>query len=303
LTGSVLSPFFTHKAVIMNIPLNTDEPVHISVDIVINPLLKDHHFQGKPVMPAVESICLLAASVKRLRPEADISTMIDARFNKFLYLSPDARRIKAVVAVGLTDRGDFAADLLTKIKSKSTAITRTREHAGITFSQKKTKKNQALPFKPTDVWKEEGINISAYQIYRELVPFGPAFQNISDDLKLSAGGAMAHIHTPPESLSRPSLLGSPFTLDAAFHAACVWSQRYRQIVAFPVGFKKRMVCQKTRPDNDYMARIVPVSVDQGPLVFDIWIFDKEERLFEAVRGVKMRDVSGGRLKPPAWLME
>jgi 4'-phosphopantetheinyl transferase EntD len=38
------------------------------------------------------------------------------------------------------------------------------------------------------------------------------------------------------------------------------------------------------------------------LVFDVWIYDAEGLLFEAVLGVLMRDVSAGRMKPPQWVV-
>jgi hypothetical protein len=38
------------------------------------------------------------------------------------------------------------------------------------------------------------------------------------------------------------------------------------------------------------------------LLFDIWIHDLTGDLREEIRGVIMRDVSGGRVKPPDWVL-
>jgi phosphopantetheinyl transferase len=88
-------------------------------------------------------------------------------------------------------------------------------------------------------------------------------------------------------------------LDAAFHAACVWCQRYGNTVAFPVAMAHRTVIRPTRLDEAYTARIVPVRTDEALFVFDIFILDDDGRLREAAHQVQMRDVSGGRRTPPA----
>ncbi len=52
-------------------------------------------------------------------------------------------------------------------------------------------------------------------------------------------------------------LGSPFPFDAALHVACAWGQRYRGIVAFPVGFDRREIAVPTRAGETYRCRVVP----------------------------------------------
>ena len=98
-------------------------------------------------------------------------------------------------------------------------------------------------------------------------------------------------------------MGSPFPLDAAFHAACVWGQRYAQIVAFPIGIEKRLVFKPTQPGTTYLSRIIPVRKNPDLLTFDIWIYDQDGHLYEGAWGVQMRDVSAGRLKPPRWILK
>jgi hypothetical protein len=44
-----------------------------------------------------------------------------------------------------------------------------------------------------------------------------------------------------------------------------------------------------------------VKGDQESLMFDAWIYDSNGVIFEAIRGIKMRDVSRGRLHPPQWI--
>jgi phosphopantetheinyl transferase len=137
------------------------------------------------------------------------------------------------------------------------------------------------------------------RIYRELVPFGPAYRNI-ESLHVSSEGAIAVVNGgKAEAPGEP--LGSPFPLDASFHAACVWAQRHGGIVGFPVHLDLRIIRKKTRAGETYYTRVNPVSVKGGVLSFDLWIYDSAGALCEEVRGLHMRDVSGGTLHPPKWI--
>jgi hypothetical protein len=152
---------------------------------------------------------------------------------------------------------------------------------------------------------EPVFKATAHSIYRELVPFKPSFHSIQGDLQLFRSGACATVKALPDDPKDAfkTVLGSGFPLDGAFHAGCVWSQRFFGIVAFPVGFDKRIIYTPTVEHKAYTARVIPQYQTRGTLGFDIWIMDDQENLCEAVSGVMMRDVSGGTVKPPAWIRE
>ncbi|MBF0100007.1 MAG: polyketide synthase dehydratase domain-containing protein [Desulfobacterales bacterium] len=268
------------------------------IQINIDPYLQDHHFQGNVIFPCVEAVETIAKTVKTDYPEINIHQIINARFDKFLYISPETNLLTAFMDAIQDDTGNLVATLLTKT-SKQTTITRYIEHARIVF-----------PMAPFNVEKFNFSSISALQgepfqvdrerIYKELVPFGPLFQNICDHLLVTQYGAIATIQAPNVSIQKE--LGSPFPLDASFHAACVWAQRFEHIVAFPVGFEKRIILNKTHAGDKYITRIIPREKKENYLFFDIWIYDHQGNLYESIRGVKMRDVSGGQLKPPHWIV-
>ena len=280
------------------------ETIRLPLHIDIPPYLLDHHVEGKVVLPAVEAMNLLAETVKRFRPKTDITDMTEARFDKFLYIQPGMTRLTAYADLELHENGDITANLLTKNRSKKSSITRMKSHASVCYLKKK------IDFvdPPLDLSSAlEGIcvEIPPDKIYRELIPFGPAYHNIQDALYISEYGALAKAGSPNrEKLSdRPAQLGSPFLLDAAFHAACVWSQRYGQKVVFPVGVSRRTVFNSTRSGEIYFMHILPLQKDSTLLLFDMRIYDKNGTLYEEARGVQMRDVSAGRMKPPSWIIE
>jgi hypothetical protein len=286
--------------------------IRLPLKIELYPYLLDHRFEGKAVLPAVEAMQVLAASTQNHLPKTDLRYMQKARFDKFFYIEPDntpntrpsTKIMEAFNEITVNETDDICVKLITKTKFIKAGITRVKEHAAMQFSQRK--QNIKLP--PLDTVSDQirkGFHIAPDKLYRDLVPFGPAYHNIKDNLFVSKEGAFAEIKAPKQIIRNSSQkpLGSPFPLDAAFHAACVWGQRYRSIVGFPVGFAKRMIVQPTRPGKKYICLILPASVTTDLLVFDLWLYDLNSVVFEAVLGLQMKDVSAGRMKPPMWVIQ
>ena len=280
------------------------ETVRLPVDIQVHPYLLDHCFEGKAVFPAVEAMQVLAHSVNEFAPQTDITALTDTTFEKFLFIPPDTKKIDALCSITLFENGDITAVLQTKNRSKNAAITRIKEHVTVHYTCIKPKVAAYL-HNPISFRESGFLEISPDQIYHELVPFGPAYQNISENLTIHKSGAIAKLRAPIISgaIEKTGPLGSPFVLDAAFHAACVWGQRYSGVVAFPVGVEKRIIVKPTQPGDTYISTAIPVRTDSDMLIFDICICDEDNTLYESALGVHMCDVSAGRMKPPSWIIE
>jgi phosphopantetheinyl transferase len=278
------------------------ESVHVPIDIPIRPYLKDHAFNGRAVLPAVEAMETLAQAARRFRPSTSVSCMSGVTFDKFLYLDPAGEHLSAHGDISLDANGNVRAVLTTKTKSKHAVMARVKTHAVLTLPHPAT----PMPELPLDVASApEGVCFSVQKdkIYPDLVAFGPSYRNVAG-LHMTYQGAVAEIMTPAVGdvgAVRSNLLGSPFALDAAFHAACAWGQRFAGIVAFPVAVDRRRIYVPTLPAETYFVHVLPVQTDPALLVFDLRIYDREGCLHEACSGVRMRDVSGGKLRPPEWV--
>lgn len=280
------------------------EKKQLALEIALHPYLFDHRFEGRAVLPAVEAMQLLAVSARSEWPQLPLGCIRDAAFDKFLYLDDlaDPKATAVISDLEFDPEGSVRAKLLTRHRSKSAGITRLKEHVRLTFG-KLTDPVDTPTFDRLCELPGSIFTVSAGRVYAELVPFGPAFQNIEDPLTVSEEGAVAHLSCPPTANASNQPLGSPFALDAAFHAACVWGQRYAGIVAFPVGFAERVVFQPARPGSRCIGRVLPLRSEGDPpvLFFDIWIYTEGGEPCERVRGLRMQDVSGGRWKPPQWV--
>jgi phosphopantetheinyl transferase len=278
------------------------ESARLPLHIPIRPYLRDHCFNGRAVLPAVEAMEVLAQAARRFRPSTGVFCMSAVAFDKFLDLDPAAECLSAQSDISVDVNGDVKAVLTTKVKSKHAVMARTKNHAVLTLPR------QAPPMQehPLDVASApEGICLSVPkdQIYPDLVAFGPSYRNLAG-LHMSHSGAVAEIRNPvaeDAGAVNSNLLGSPFALDAAFHAACAWGQRFTGIVAFPVAVDRRWIYIPTLPGETYFVHVLPVKTDPALLVFELRIYDREGCLHEACSGVRMRDVSGGTMRPPEWV--
>jgi len=274
---------------------------HLPISIPLHPWFQDHHFAGRAVLPAVETLLLLAREIHTLRPDLDLRVMEQARFAKFLVVPPDIPELAALLHWQTEADGAVTATLQSRVQTK--AMSRLQEHGAVRFP------GTPLPDPPDPGVDRQTLSgpifaLPAATIYQELVPFGPSYRSLCGTLRLSSREADGTLQAPalPVTGAVEKILGSPFPLDGAMHAACVLGQRLVDFVPFPVGFARRCVFRPTRPGVRYGTRVRLIHHAPEELLFDLDIFQADGLSCETVSGLRMRDVSGGRIKPPAWIM-
>jgi hypothetical protein len=277
-------------------------PWNTPIRIPVQPWFADHCFMGKVVLPAVETMLLLAAAVAEVDPAIDMRVMSNVRFSRFLEIPEGATAVEALIEFSRHGNGALQVKLLSRKQLKSMA--RLREHAEILFLPAEQNRFRVLENAPETMTVPE-VEIPAEVVYRDLVPFGRGYQTLRGALLLAEQGAWGRLQAPDLAVpgKEREIIGSPFPLDGAFHAACVLGQRKADFVPFPVGFDRRIVVRPTRPGGSYCTKVDLLSAGRDELLFDLSIFDDAGQVYERISGVRMRDVSGGKIKPPAWLKE
>ena len=275
-----------------------------AVAIPVQNWFADHCFNGKVVLPAVETMLLLATEAAAAHPEIDPRVMAKVRFSRFLEIPANSSRMEALLECRKHEDGSVHAKLLSRRQSK--AMARLQEHGEILFApagKNDAPMTECVPAPPAD----PEMTIPPEQVYRELVPFGPSYHPLQESLQLCGQVAWGKLKAPALPHAAPDQvrdsLGSPFPLDGAFHAACVLGQRAADFVPFPVGFDRRIINRPTLPGGNYRTRVQLLSQTNDELLFDLQIFDDQGHIFESVTGIRMRDVSGGKIKPPEWLRD
>ncbi|MGE4560707.1 MAG: polyketide synthase dehydratase domain-containing protein [Desulfobulbus sp.] len=267
-----------------------------TAQLLIPPWFRDHCLDGKGILPAVEALEFLAELVHRQSPELDCRRMTAARFPRFLELVPGQQSIEVLVSRFSTNDGGVRAVLQTRKQLRT--MTRLNVHCEVVFGAA-----AAPPAPPLPSCGKPVMAIAAERIYRDLVPFGPAYRTLQGQVDLepiSARGLLVPPFLPGDRPDR-SLLGSPFAMDGAMHLACVHGQGLVDFVPFPVGLAQRTVREPTRSGEPYQARACLRGQTREELVYDLEIVDQRQRVRETVLGLRMRDVSGGRIKPAEWI--
>lgn len=260
------------------------------LSIPVKPWFCDHCFAGIIVLPAVETMLLLAAKAHELHRTVDIRVMENVSFAKFLEISPETETISGLVECEIVRDGCVQVKLLSRTVYK--AMSRIKEHGSIVFP---SVKNYSQPPPNIDLTLPSGVatEIKVDYLYRELVPFGSHYQTLQDTLYLSGNQAWGRLKAPALAVDPvQEVIGSPFPLDGALHAACVLGQHAVSFVPFPVGFDRRVITRPTQPGCSYQTRVRQVLQTDAELVFDLVIADDDGQVYETVTGVRMRDVSG-----------
>ena len=266
----------------------------ISRSIPVRPWFADHCFNGKVIFPAVEAMLLLAETAQEIQPDICLQNMTQASFSKLLEIPERAEKIDVLVEYEETDEG-LSCKLLSKIQFAK--ISRIKEHAALHFSGSAPNCSPLL----RAVAGEDDVQIDAAKIYRELVPFGPVYRTICGTLHLRKATAIAKLRPAKvgKKQKMEAVIGSPFPLDGAMHAACILGQCMADFVPFPVGFSRRCIHKATAAGNKYSCTVQLLSQTESELLFDLSIFAENGEPCETVIGLRMRDVTGGMIRPAA----
>ncbi len=257
--------------------------------LAIRPWLFDHALAGRAVLPMVEILLLLAAETKNRFPGADVCTMEDGRFVRFLEIPAGAATLPLEVELEAGSDGSVTAVLLKK-KALPT-MTRMVEHARIVFSRRPEREKDLLPPAGQTLFSAT-TSMDADEVYGRYISFGPAYQNLQGPLTMNNREVHAKVRAPVMEQRSPGaeLLGSPFPLDGAMHAAGVLGRRRLGCIPLPVGFTSRVVHLPTKPGSVYTVQAVLLGGEAGRLSFDLLLTDERGRVCEEITGLVMQEV-------------
>lgn len=84
------------------------------VTIAVQPWFRDHCFNGKVILPAVETMEIMAGAVKEIEADTLLRGMYDARFSKFLEIPEGVTELSALVEYDERDEGEIGVKLLSR---------------------------------------------------------------------------------------------------------------------------------------------------------------------------------------------
>ena len=258
------------------------------MSIPVRPWYGDHHIGGRVVLPAVEILEILARTIRSSWLDAGVRTQRRAAFTRFLVIASPREKIAARVELHSRSTG-VEASLQTVVQLKT--MRRWLTHATVCFCREQQENNASVASFSIEPAGKHGNTFDRRVIYQEMVPFGPAYQTL-EALRVNGSLATGRLVAPSfaKEAKETVLLGSPFPLDAAMHAACVLGQQQVHFIPFPVGFDCRRIYLATRPGAVYQVRVGFRGRHGQDLVFDLEIGQVSGKLNERITGLRMRQV-------------
>jgi hypothetical protein len=277
----------------------TPVPRALPVTLAILPELADHTIQGKATVPAALLLDLLVRHVTQ--QNARLATfplvMRDAVFPRFLP-TDEVGRCTFEISLEEIPAEDATASTratLTSHIALAGGIRRTRTHAAVTFGGSAS----PMPLPPAEIACD--VEVSAQRVYAELIPFGPRYRNLHEEIRLGRDGGTACVRSPEPPGPEPSQAGCPYLFDSAMHLACLWGQRYAGAVAYPTGFSARAIVSPLA-HGQRRCVVAPKTVDARGLAFDLWLTDENHRVCDTILGLAMAPLARGN-QPPAWIVD
>jgi hypothetical protein len=281
--------------------------VKIPLTIDVADFMRDHRYEGRVILPAVEALQILARLLPADSHSCGCFLQEGGSFAHPLFLEPEAATLSVYYEIDLLPDGGRRYRLMTLRSGRQTKVVRSVEHASVLFPSIGSRLAGRGELSLQDSTDNKGLKgatfiFSSRRLYDDLVPFGPAYHNVVGDVVLTGEGASASL-SGGHYREAVGPLGSPFPFDAAMHVACAWGQRYHGTVAFPIGFSRREILVPTQAGERYSCRIIPLPGSGPVLSFHIFIYGSDHRIVEVIRRLEMRDLSRGRLAPPDWVRE
>jgi hypothetical protein len=279
-------------------PVPRNLPVALPVTLAVLPELADHTIQGKSTVPAALLLDLLVRHATEQNAHAATFPLVmrDAVFPRFLP-ADEVERCTFETSVEETLAEDATAGTRATLTSRialAGGISRTRTHAAASLGGPMP----SMPLPPAEIACD--IEISALRVYDELIPFGPRYRNLHDEIRLGREGGTGWVRSPEPPSPQPSRAGCPYLFDSAMHLACLWGQRYAGVVAYPIGFSARVIASPLA-HGQRRCVVAPRTVDSRALTFDLWLTDENHAVCDTILGLAMAPLARGA-RPPAWIV-
>ena len=250
-----------------------------------DPWITDHAIDGKPVLPGVIGLEMMAAVAMMADPGNAYSSAEDVQYKAPVKLHGDTTTDVIVTATPVD--GGVRCTLQSQRETRTGRIIET-EHFSATIRWAAT---EASPLPPMGMPDHP---ISQEEIYRRFF-HGPAFQVLESASAVTADALLCDGRVQHLAIAG-GLLTAPLVLEAAFQAAGLQRMIVDGVMALPQAIDSVVVERQVRDDEP-----IHLTVRRDGDAFDVDVSTDKGRVM-ALRGFKMVEAGplppGGRFEPP-----
>jgi hypothetical protein len=260
--------------------------VETTFDPLEQPFLRDHQFEGEPLLPGVMGTEAFAEVAGLLAPGYSVAGVQDVKFLapfKFYHCKPRTLHLSAFVEP-LADGELLAHTVLRSVTqpAKPGLPLQVKDHfvAGVRLARTGSEA-AAVPFQPAPV---ESMTIDAERIYRVYF-HGPAYQVLerAGIDGTSAIGLMAADLPAGVSPENAQVLMAPRLIELCFQTAGVWQIATQEVMALPAGIRQ-VVCYRQAEEAAGRRVYALVTVADKGEKFDARVVDDAGNVYIALEG-------------------
>jgi len=264
------------------------------LDPMAEPFLLEHRFRGRPLLPFVIALEMLAEAAAMLEPGrvvAGFDAVEIVSGLKFVHDQPLPVRVR------VRREGDCVwAELVSDfVNRQGRVLTADRVHVRgrVVFAGSAEPALPAGRIDPPDGWWDVGYP----EAREEIIYHGPIFRRITGARLIAGLGWMQMTAEPPDPLAGPrgaaGWILAPAILDACFFGCGlhVWLET-QGVVAIPNGVKRLRVGRLPSPGEICVERVTRVSRSEDRAVFDFVLAGADGRVILAAEGFEAAVLAG-----------
>ncbi len=247
--------------------------------------LKDHSFDGVPILPMAVATELLAEAAQFKYPDLKLEAIDKLQIPAGIMFENGAKDIFISI-----QQLEGSADKVRAEISISTGAVAGRKNfsADVVMSRAPQRELPAgRPFRSEFVQPEirelEAAPPTVTQVYKNWLFHGPLFQGLENIDAIGINGILGQISTVPVSEclrydGAATWIVDPIMLDSAMQLAGIWARHYMDITVLPVGFGKLRFYATPEGKNFKVFVSVPSESKSGELLCDMAVYDEKDRL-------------------------
>jgi hypothetical protein len=252
--------------------------------------LKDHAFDGMPVLPMAVASELMAETAQFMYPDYRLARLENLDIPSGIMFEQGARDLYLNLKELSHDGDEIKADLslcVTPNAARKNFIaqavlqkTSIELDAGEKFLAK---------YEKSVFLDEESEPPTATEAYTSWLFHGPLMQGISKIESMGRTGIQGQLDLIPISeclkdSTEPWLI-DPILLDSAMQFAGIWARHYMGLTALPTGFKKLHISERLDGKKFKAIVNIPEETKNGQLHCDLAVYNEEGRLIILMEGL------------------
>jgi hypothetical protein len=287
---------------------------HLTLNPAQDVYLKDHTFDGVPVMPMAVALELMTEAVQSVYPDWTCVRVHNLDIPSGIVFDTSSKQISVMVEEqSRNEAGLFVeGSLSVSYPRKRMNFKATFELISKTGSNKNGKQNidvsqipGVIPVKVNGLEQLKSLDepldssLTVNEIYSDYLFHGPLFQHITSVEAIGVDGIVGKLKISDPADCVPTSAGQqwsidPILLDSAMQLAGVWVRRFLEITTLPTGFRKLHLLKPLKETNYLVRAFMDSKITTSNLACHVGVYSESGELvllLESLGGVGSKSLN------------